>query len=510
MNSKRQLLKNTLAQMASFALIILTSFFLTTFIVEKIGAEVYGFVGLANNITSYVAVFTVAINSLANRYITISYVKKDFREANMYFSSVTAANIFVVIAIFIPAAILVLNLEKVINVPVMHVNDVKLLWAFVFCMFALSLAFGRMEVATFAKNRVDLSAMRTMESNILKVIILGGLYFFFKPKVFYVGVSALLCLMYIIIANARYMKKLTPELKFSKELVNFKALKEMLTTGIWNSANQMSQMLFNGLDLLIANLFIGAAGMGHLSIAKTIPLHIVTFIGMIAGAFYPNMTISYAGDDKSEFIKETNSVISICGFVCAVPIVGIMVFGEAFYALWLPSLSASEIREIQILSALTLLPQYFSVYLFPLYQVNTLTCKLKMPSIVNIILGAVNIAAVFLLLKFTDLGLYAIAGVSSVLLSLRILFFVPMYAAHSLKKSLFSFYPPLIRGMVLNIILTALFGFISQFVVKGSFISFGICVLISGIIGYIIGIFVMFKKEEIVKMVSSVKNKRAA
>ncbi len=500
MGNSKQLVKNTAAQTASFGLIILVSFFLTTYIVEKIGTEVYGFVGLANNITGYVVVFTVAINSLANRYITIEYVKKDYNSANKYFSSVTAANIVVVLIILVPAVILLLNLEKVINIPPEFVTDVKVLWAFVFLMFGFTLAFGRMEVSTFAHNRIDLSALRTMESNILKVIVLVVLFYFFAPKVYFVGISAFVCSLYMIVANAHYMRKLTPELKFSKSLVDVGSIKEMLTVGVWNSANQMSQMLFNGLDLLIANLFIGAAGMGLMSISKTIPLHLVTFVGMIAGAFYPAMTISYAKDDKNEFIKETNFATGICGFICAVPVVGVMVFGSDFYKLWLPSLTPAEVSTVQILSVMTLLPQYFSMYLFPLYQVNTLTCKLKVPSIINIVLGVVNVVTVFVLLKCTDLGLYAIAGVSSLLLIFRIVVFVPMYAAHSLKKSFCTFYPPLIRGMIFNGLLIALFSFTSRFVVPGNILSFVLWAGISGVAGYIIGIPIMFKKEDFKKL----------
>ena len=507
MQNTRQLVKNMATQTFSFAISMIISFFLTKFIVEKIGAEVYGFVGLSNNITSYVTVFTAAINSLANRYITIAYVKGDTESANKYFSSVTAANIFVVVLITVPAVLMLVWLEKMIHIPASHIADVKALWAFVFAMFAIQLVFGRMEVATFAKNRLDLSAMRNMESNVIKLVLLLALYMFFSPKVFYVGISAFVCSLYVIAANARYMRKLTPELKFSRALVDGSAVKEMMGVGIWNSANQMSQMLFTGLDLLIANLFIGAAGMGLLSISKTLPVHIITFIGMIAGVFYPAMTISYAKDDKGEFIHETNFAVRVSGLICSVPVIGIMMFGEPFYRLWLPSLSAGEIREVSILAILTLIPQYFSMYLFPLYQVNTLTCKLKVPSIVNVALGVVNVVLVFALLKFTNLGLYAIAGVSSVLLTLRILIFVPMYAAYSLKKNIFTFYPPLIRGMILNVILTVLFGVTAKFIQPGNIISFILWVGVSAITGYIIGVLVMFKKEDFKKFSQMLKKR---
>lgn len=496
MKKEKQLAKNMAAQVVSFVLSVLISFFLASFVVGKIGTDVYGFVGLANNITSYMAIFTVAINGLANRYITISYVKDDIKSANMYFTSVTAANLIVILAVFIPVVILIARLEHIINIPSGFENDVKLLWAFVFLMFAMQLAFGRCEVAVFAKNRLDLTAMKTAESNILKIILLTVLYCTLRPRILYVGISAFICAGYIVVWNIHYMKKLTPELKFDKKLVNFGAVGEILKNGIWNSAEHMSSLLFTGLDLLIANLFIGASGMGILSIAKTVPMHIMSFVAMIAGVFYPSMTVTYAKGDNDQFVSETSLALKICGAVCSVPLIGFVVFGKEFYGLWLPSLSAAELNEVQILSVLTILPQIFSMYIYPLYQVNTLTCKLKAPAIVNIALGALNIVLVFVLLKHTDLGLYAIAGVSSILLALRILLFIPMYAAAKLGRRLFEFYPAILRGILLNAVLLAVFSVVRRIILPQTVISFISAAGICGILGYAVCICILFRKEE--------------
>ncbi|MDD4689441.1 MAG: MATE family efflux transporter [Eubacteriales bacterium] len=496
MNEKRQVASNMVAQTLSFVVSIMVSFFLTSFIVDKIGTSAYGFVGLSNNVTNCIVAFTIAINSLANRYITIAYVEKNYSKANRYYSSAVAANVIVVAAMILPIVFLIIYLEKVVNIPVQHIMDVKMLWAFVFLVYAMQLIFGRMEVATFATNRLDLSAMRNLESNIIKFALSLVLYMMLSPKVYYVGVVALICAVYVILFNKRYMNTLVPDIKFSVKDINKSATFDMISNGMWNSANHISQILFNGLDLLIANLFIGPVGMGILSIAKTIPTHIITFIGTISSVFYPNMTISYAKGNSEDFIKETNFAIKLCGYICSIPIIAIIVYSKAFYGLWLPSLDAIQINEIHLLSVITLIPQLFSVYLFPLYQVNTLTCKLKTPSIVNMVLGFVNIASVFLLLKFTDFGLYAIAGVSSILLGLRVLIFMPLYAASNIKRKLTTFYPPLISGVILNIILVAVFYAINYLVNIDGLISFVITCAVSCILGYIIGVFVIFNKAD--------------
>ena len=138
----------------------------------------------------------------------------------------------------------------------------------------------------------------------------------------------------------------------------------------------------------------------------------------------------------------------------------------------------------------------FSIYIFPLYHVNTLTCRLKWPALVNLILGAVNVVIVFALLKLTGLGIYAIAGVSSILQALKILIFVPVYASRNLKKSIWTFYPTILRGILLNIILFGVFSVIKLFIVPDSLIKFIVAVILSAVVGYIIGSFVALDKSD--------------
>ena len=63
-------------------------FFLTPYVVNNIGSDAYGFVSLANNFTSYASIITVALNSMAGRFITIEYERGNYKEANSYFTAV--------------------------------------------------------------------------------------------------------------------------------------------------------------------------------------------------------------------------------------------------------------------------------------------------------------------------------------------------------------------------------------------------------------------------------------
>lgn len=505
-DSKRTAI-NMSSQIISFLINVGITFFLTPFIVDKIGKEVYGFVGLANNITGYITIITTAVNSLANRYITIAYVKNDIPLARRYYSSVTAANILIVLIFAVPAAVLVSKLEWFINIPDLFTVDIKLLWLFIFLAFFLNLIFGRMTVATFAKNRLDLAASANISSNVLKLVLLVLMYMLLPAKVYYLGISTFLCAALAVMMNCYFKRQQTPELIFRTQDIQMSKLWEIFKNGIWNSISQLSELLFTGLDLLLANLFIGVTEMSLLSIAKSIPLQIITFIATVAGVFYPFMTISYAKKSADEFAEETCNALRLCGLVCSVLIMGVIVFGKNFYRFWLPTLSAEEIGLVQVLSVLTLIPQVFSIYIFPLYHVNTLACRLKWPALVNLMLGVVNVVTVFTLLKFTSLGIFAIAGVSSVLQALKILIFVPVYASKNLKKSIWTFYPTILRGILHNIALFGAFSLIKFFIIPDTLIKFAAAVIVSAVAGYIIGSFIVLDRSDRRNLINTVLKK---
>ena len=88
LNRNQQLVVNMSASVIAYGVTFVISFFLSPYIVESIGVEANGFISLANSFVSYASLITIALNSLAGRFITISIVEGDERSANKYFSSV--------------------------------------------------------------------------------------------------------------------------------------------------------------------------------------------------------------------------------------------------------------------------------------------------------------------------------------------------------------------------------------------------------------------------------------
>ena len=76
MKEKKKLAINMFGQVLNLGINFCISFFLTPYIISQVGAEAYGFVGLANEFIGYAQIITVAINSMASRFIILKFQKK--------------------------------------------------------------------------------------------------------------------------------------------------------------------------------------------------------------------------------------------------------------------------------------------------------------------------------------------------------------------------------------------------------------------------------------------------
>lgn len=506
MKNKRMIV-NLLANIISFTINMAIGFLLTPFIVNKLGREAYGFIGLANNFVSYASVLTVALNSVAGRFITIKIHQKKLNEANIYFNSVLIANTIMSTVLALFSAGIIINLERIINISQNLMIDVKVTFAIVFLNFVITLITSIFNVATFVRNRLDLSAIASIKANILRGIVLISLFSLLKPRVYYISISAVVMSAVIAIYNTNYTKKLLSEIKIKTQYFKLNAVKELLSLGIWNSVNNLSQILLNGLDLLIANLLVSSQAMGDLSIAKSIPMIISSFLGTIGGVYAPKFTILYAEKNIDGLVDEIKLSMKTIGVILTVPLVGFMVFGIDFYKLWLPTVPSDEILKIQILSLLTFMPTFISVFIFTLYHINTITNKLKVPVLLTFGISILSTITVIILLKTTSIGVYAIAGVSSTFMLLRVIFFVPIYAAYSLNVKWTTFYSPMIKGTLTFSIISLVFWLGHKLVYISTWSDLMFSGIIFGIIGYILNFFIILSKAERQNIISNIKRK---
>jgi O-antigen/teichoic acid export membrane protein len=443
MNPNRQLAINTVATGFNLIINFGISFFLTSYLVRVVGSTAFGFWGLANSIVNYAIIVTTALNSMAGRFIGIDYHRGDLLKASGYYSSVFVADLIFALIILLPSCIGIWYIDRFIDVPPDIVGDVKVLFYVVFINLCCNVVFAVFGCVYVIKNRLDISSVVKIISNIIKSLMLIFLYWKLRPSIVYIGTATLCATVFFVVSNIVFMRRLAPELKLRFHYSSFNSVKTIVSSGVWNSLNQLSMVLLHGLDLLIANMFVGAAAMGLISVAGMVPAVITTCIFALANVFTPRFLKLYSFNKFEELFQDLRNSIKFLTVISSIPIAFLISFGLSFYHLWTPT---TDYKTVYYLSILVILPLFSGGAIISTNYLYTVANKVKWQALILFFAGLLNVITVFVLLKTTDLGVYAIVGVSAVMGFVRNFFFNAPLGAHCVHKKYSALWPDMFKS----------------------------------------------------------------
>lgn len=481
LSKNQQQIINIVAGVLNMLITTLIGFVLSPYVTKTIGVEASGFINLASNFISYAVLARTALNSMGSRFLMMAYYNNEHEKFKKLYSSLFFADLVLALIFGVVCSICVWKLEFILVIPTNLINDVKLLFAVLFLNFIISTAFTVWSTATYIKNKLYLDSITSAAASIIRFLMIVGLFLCLNPNVCFVGVGTLISGIITVIIHFVFKIRLFPGLTAERKMFSWCAIKELVSSGIWNTLSSLGVMLASGIDLLVANIFIGPSLMGVLAIAKTMPSFVDTLNYTIASVFTPSLIIDYAKSDKSGIVKNINNSSKLISIVCTLPLGFLIVYGKEFYSLWQPTQNA---ELLHILSIITIAGRIFFTGMQPLFNVFTVTNKVKQNAIVNIINGALSVIIVYILLKTTSLGIYAIAAVSVVCSFFKNILFVIPFSAKYLGFKKISFYSTLIPSISCSIILCA-FGFIERFFIK---VDSWLSLICAGIIFVVVGV----------------------
>lgn len=486
---------NLIASIAAMITNIIIGFWISPYVIAHIGIEANGFITLANNFITYASLAVTALNSMASRFIAIEYINKDYKRANLYYNSVFWGNL-IIVAIFLPGFILLIRyLELVVNVPNNILIDVKILFSFIFLNFFMHTGAPNWECSTFITNRLDRVYVPNMLTTVFRCLFLFAVMTLFQPRVWYVGLASSIVLFITLVIGWYNTKTLTPELYIAHDriLCSWKVIKELVGAGIWNSISSIGSMLLSGLDLLICNVFIGSTEMGILALGKLLPSYMQNFSMAIFNAFNPELVINYASGDKEKLVHDLKRAMKIMSALLSVPLCGLIVMSGDFFKLWIPSQNPHILVRLTVVMCMG-------------YSVTSgtqiLNCvfltvnKVRTNSLIIIMCGAISTVLVFVLINTTNLGIYAIAGVSVVVDLFRMQVYTVPVATHYLEIDSKPFYRHEVFCLIDLVFLCTLAMMIRRCFTVNNWMDF---ILVAGIVGstcMVINIFFYLGKEE--------------
>ena len=472
MGNHSQSIVNLISSMSVLLINLFISFWLSPFVIRNIGIEANGFVSLANNFITYASIIEMAIGSMASRFITIEYIKGNYEKANIYYNSVFWGRLIIVLVLIGPAVYLVGRLDHFVNVPQNILTDIRLLFGIMFGNFFISLCLPNWGVATYVTNKLHRFYIPNAILTLLRAILLFGTLTLLIPKVYYIAVVSFIISILTVIIQWYNKRILVPNLSLSlkkgKRIYSRHATWELITSGIWNSISSVGNMLLSGMDLLVCNIFLGPTAMGIVALSKILPAQIQSLSASITNAFSPSITISYAKGDMEVVYKDLRRAMKMTSFILIIPIAIIVTFGDWFFALWVPSQNA---QLLQTLSILGIVGYMFTSGTQILYNVFGAVNKVRPNSIAMVSSGVVSICTMYVLVKYTHIGIYIFGGVSIIVNLIRNMSFTLPATAKYLGFKWTRFYPQVGQTVLASIILIVIGQLLKPWLPNGSWIN---------------------------------------
>lgn len=469
------------------------SLILTPYITSNIGADAYGFVSLAKQFVQVTVIVKVALNAYVARYIGVAYHEDNKERALVYFNSAFWGDFVLAIVICIVMLPVISYLEYFITIPAEIEEDVKVLFALVFCSAFLETTFSVFECAAYVKNRLDITGTFKMLSYICKAAVAFFAYCLLPAKVSYVGLAMVAATAVVSFSNLWLTKKLTPEMRIKKGTFSVATVKELVRGGVWNSLTMVGELLNNGIDLLICNQMLSSIAMGQLAIAKTMGSIMQDLCLIVDQAYTPLFLKSYARNDKTKLLQQLKQSMKVSSSLTNLMFAGFVALGIAYYRLWIPD---QDISLIYNLSVITMLTSVFGGVVHPLHYIYTLTVKKKIPSIVNILGGIVNAVAMYILIRYAGKGIYVVVWTTVIVMGFINLVINPLYMAHILDVPYKTFYPEIFRGLISCAVLVFVYKGLSEFYVPTTWLSFAVCVILYALIGCLIHFGIVLDAKE--------------
>ena len=414
------------------------------YITSYIGVSAYGFVSLSANLISYVDIVSMALNSFAGRYIAVAYHRGDRDGAKRYYSSLMLADAVLCGLILVPAAVLIWKVDVFLQVPEELLTDVQLLFIVVLVRYFTIVMRNALDVATFICNRLDLTGKLRTISYVIQAAALILFYTYGGPRIWFTGMASLLAAVFLFLTQLYLKCRLTPELQTKVSLFSWGRVLEFVRMGIWNSVNSIGNVLNSGLDLLVTNLMLDSVLMGDVSVAKTVATMSLTLLYTVSDAMKPRQLQAYSEGNREELIARLKRSMALSGGITALIFAGFLSCGMDFLGLWIPG---QDIEIIYRLTVISLAGYLVIGAVYPLYYVYTLTEKVSFPCLLTIGMGCANVAGMFLLIRYTGLGVYAVVLTTMVLDCLHIVD-APLYSAWCLRQKWHTFYPVILEHFV--------------------------------------------------------------
>lgn len=429
---ENRLVINIFSNWSNFLILVGVRFFLTPFLIHKLGDNEYGIWILIISLVGYMELLKLGTATGIIKYISQFIQIKDHRRTNEIFN--TGFILFLSLAFVILLSVLILAFY----LPTLFNFDQNYLYKIIFIIVGIDLAF---EVIFLPFSAALRGQQKFFEINIIVTSIF--LIRTLSVVLFLMAGYKLLALALIQICTSVlrgivlsfYLFKTSPKLRLDFTLINKNSFKLIFHYTLYNFLVNISAKVNLTGSILIIGHFLSASAVTFYSIANILTRYLHTFIIEMQRVLIPRFS-ELEAQDNTEKIRDNFHAFTRLTLIIATPITFIFIcYGNSFLTLWVGSKYADLSSKILAILAVG---KFFYISQLTIETTLKGIGKHKHLSYLKILESiAVLTLSILLVKKYNLIGVAYGNTIPNILFNLIV---IPIYACNLLKIPLLRYY----------------------------------------------------------------------
>ncbi len=405
MSRARIYLRNITANYIGYGLNLLLAFFMTPFVVSRLGDTRYGLWSLLMSFTGYLGLVELGTRGGLGRFINYYMGKEDDEKVNGVISTS--------LGIFFVAGLVLLLVAGVIGglfgqvfpkVPEVLVPRAQLVLALVALNVWLSILATPFRQVLTARERFDLQnaldlVILALRSGGVIAVLLGG-YGLAEMGMIHAGGG-----LAALLISGQLARRVYPSLSMRPRLASWFHFRELFGFGIWAFIGNIAMRLLYSTDAFVIAIVLGPSRVTYYTIGGMLLIKSRMLLDQINRVFQPQMIKQCAREDWGElrytFVRSSH-LIALVG----IPLLGgLIIFGREFIVLWMgPEFEISyQILLILTVSQVATLPFAAGGHIYA--GMN----RMRLAAGMTLAQGLINLGLTLLLVMGFDMGIVGVA-----------------------------------------------------------------------------------------------------
>ena len=369
MPASKPLIRSSLFQTLSFALALASTFLLTPFMIDKLGAQEFGLWVLITMVTSYFALSELGISSAVQNHLSVYIGRKDPVGYRRIFSN--ACLLYVLVAIVVLVLILltigVLALFKPFSTDAHLILVLLLLTGTNLAVSFLAYPFGSVLTSHL---RLDitgaLACLQIVGTSGLTFVVLADGYGLIAVALVTLAVGIATALGLVVAARS-----IAPSVRFHRDEINRDDIMSLFRYGGKTVVVQVADLLRFRVDEVVTGAFISVNAVTHYSVANRLATAPNSLVLKVQGILNP-LFAQYVGMEEGARLRAVFLLTSkLWGAMAVFVFASLVTLGKPFIMLWVGPQFDDAVIPMILLAASYLVARMQGPLVSLFYATNT-------------------------------------------------------------------------------------------------------------------------------------------